>query len=263
MILDRIAESTRKRVEKAKYLRPFDVVKREAFADARQCADFGKALSTGDISCICEVKKASPSKGVIAADFPYTQIAQDYERSGASAISVLTEPDYFQGSDAYLSEIKSEVSIPVLRKDFTVDEYQIYEAKLIGADAVLLICSLLSTEQLKTYLKVCGDLGLHALVEAHDEAEIDSALDAGAEIVGVNNRDLKTFEVDLGLCIKLRKAVPRQIVFVAESGIKTAHDIKRMREAQVDAVLIGETLMRSPDKKATLDELRGDFNDSN
>ena len=206
---------------------------------------FEKALAKDGISYICEVKKASPSKGIIAEDFPYVQIAKDYENAGASAISVLTEPQWFKGENKYLQEISQNVKIPLLRKDFTVCEYQIYEAKVIGASAVLLICALLDTETIRKWIKICDSLGLSALVEAHTEEEVKSALDAGARVIGVNNRNLKDFTVDLTTCTRLRKLVPKEILFVGESGIKTAEDVQELREAGVNGLLIGETLMRN------------------
>lgn len=266
MILDTIAKATRSRVEEAKSKLSLEKLKEIIYDgvgvrsfDNRIAFAFERALASDNknIAFICEVKKASPSKGIIAEDFPYLEIAKDYERAGAAAISVLTEPDYFQGADQYLTDISDSVHIPVLRKDFIIDEYQIYEAKMIGADAVLLICSLLNTEELKKYLSVCNELGLSALVEAHTENEILSALEAGARVIGVNNRNLQTFEVDLNISIQLRALVPKDIIFVAESGIKTAEDISILREADVNAVLIGETLMRSQNKKEQLDKLRG------
>jgi indole-3-glycerol phosphate synthase len=221
---------------------------------------FEKALArkaaAGEIAFICEVKKASPSKGVIAADFPYLEIARDYQAAGADAISVLTEPDFFQGANAYLTEIKAQVSIPVLRKDFIIDAIQIYEASLIGADAILLICAILTTEQIKEYLGIADALGLSALVEAHDEAEVKQAMAVGARVIGVNNRNLKTFEVDLQNSIRLRQLVPPEILFVSESGIRTPEDIAKLRENGTNAALIGETLMRSGDKQGMLDQLR-------
>lgn len=225
--------------------------------DANTGFPFRKALSGDEISFICEVKRASPSKGLIAPDFPYLDIARDYERAGASAISCLTEPFWFKGRDEYLAEISNAVKIPVLRKDFTVDEYMIYQAKTLGASAVLLICSILSKEQLSEYLGIAHSLGLSALVEAHDEDEVRTALSVGAGIIGVNNRDLRTFTVDINNSARLRKLVPPEVLFVSESGIKTAADIEALRSNGTNAVLIGETLMRSPDKKAALDELRG------
>ena len=194
---------------------------------------------------------------MIAEDFPYLDIAREYEAAGASAVSVLTEPELFLGDDRYLAEIKQSVSIPVLRKDFTVDEYMIYRAALMGADAVLLICSLLDTETIKEYITICDVLGISALVEAHNEKETESALKAGARIIGVNNRDLRDFSVDIGNSLRLRRLVPDDVLFVAESGIRTAGDIKQLEQAGVNAVLIGETLMRAKDKKAELDLLRG------
>lgn len=218
---------------------------------------FYKALQKEGMSYICEVKKASPSKGLIAPDFPYVKIAKEYEKAGASAISCLTEPYYFKGSDAYLREIAETVSIPVLRKDFTVNLYMIYQAKVLGASAILLICAILDDEQLAEYLALANSLGLDALVEAHDAEEVARALKAGAQIVGVNNRDLKTFEVDVRNSIRLREQAPRDVLFVSESGIKTSEDIRKLYENEVDAVLIGETLMRSEDKKQALETLNG------
>jgi indole-3-glycerol phosphate synthase len=257
MILDMIAGFTRSRLEQLKMLVPLDEIKEKArTAAAGAPFRFENALKGGDISFICEVKKASPSKGLITEDFPYLQIAKEYEAAGASAVSVLTEPEYFQGSNSYLYAIRQGIEIPVLRKDFTVDEYQIYEAKTLGADAILLICALLDTETLKRYIDICDSLGLSALVEAHTEEEVRSALQAGARMVGVNNRNLQTFEVDLNTGIRLRRFVPDDKIFISESGIKTAQDIELLRQANVNAVLIGETLMRSKDKKAELNRLR-------
>lgn len=260
MFLEILAESARKRAENAKLRMSMDALKarlrertvgREPFA-------FEKALKSEGISFICEVKRASPSKGEIAPVFPYKTIAREYEKAGAHAVSVLTEPVYFKGSDGYLEEISARISIPVLRKDFIVDPYQLYESKLLGADAVLLICALLDTQTLKEYLKICDDLGLSALVEAHTREEVASALEAGARVIGVNNRNLRTFEVDIGTCITLRKLVPEPVVYVAESGIKSRENIIMLEKHGVDAVLIGEVLMRSLDKKAMLAYLKGD-----
>lgn len=259
MILDEIAVKTRERVAAARLQTSLEEMKRRAEAlDSNTGFPFEKALRADkDVAFICEAKKASPSKGVIAEDFPYLQIAKDYEAAGAAAISVLTEPFWFQGSNDYLKEIAAAVSIPVLRKDFTVDEYMIYEAKVLGASAVLLICAILDTETIRRYIGIADSLGLSALVEAHDEEEVRSALEAGARVIGVNNRDLKTFTVDIGNSARYRKLVPEEILFVSESGIRTAQDIQRLRENGTDAVLIGETLMRSEDKAAELQKLRG------
>lgn len=258
MILEKIAARTVQRVAEEKAAVPLSEMKKRAEAlDANTGFPFRKALSGDEISFICEVKRASPSKGLIAPDFPYLNIARDYERAGASAISCLTEPFWFKGRDEYLAEISNAVKIPVLRKDFTVDEYMIYQAKTLGASAVLLICSILSKEQLSEYLGIAHSLGLSALVEAHDEDEVRTALSVGAGIIGVNNRDLRTFTVDINNSARLRKLVPPEVLFVSESGIKTAADIEALRSNGTNAVLIGETLMRSPDKKAALDELRG------
>lgn len=256
-ILDTIAAYAKIRVEEAKKTLPPDEIKEQALAiNCITGFPFEQALSQGDISFICECKKASPSKGIIAEDFPYLTIAKEYEAAGASCISVLTEPKWFLGSNNHLKEIAQAVSIPCIRKDFTVDEYMIYEAKLLGASAVLLICSLLPEETLRDYIKICDTLGLSALVEAHDEREIASAVSAGARIIGVNNRNLKDFTVDIHNSENLRRLVPESVLFVAESGIRTTADIDILRKANVNAVLIGETLMRSPDKKAMLDKLR-------
>jgi indole-3-glycerol phosphate synthase len=252
-ILEQICAYTRERIEKQKQIAPQIV----ETARNMPVGNFGfeKALrrDDGEIAFICEVKKASPSKGVICEDFDHVEIAKSYVQSGASAISVLTEPKWFQGADSYLREIADVCSgvcssgvcnTPLLRKDFTVDEYMIYEAKTLGADAVLLICSVLSGEQIAQYIKIADSLGLSSLVETHDESEIETALRAGARVIGVNNRNLKTFEMDLGLSVRLRKLVPQEITFVAESGIKNREDVALLREAGVNAVLIGETLMR-------------------
>ncbi len=256
-ILDTLAQYAVQRCEKEKKIMPLTEARTKALSLKKKDRAFEKALSGNRLSFICEVKKASPSKGVIAEDFPYLDIAREYEAAGASAVSVLTEPELFLGDDRYLAEIKQSVSIPVLRKDFTVDEYMIYRAALMGADAVLLICSLLDTETIKEYITICDVLGISALVEAHNEKETESALKAGARIIGVNNRDLRDFSVDIGNSLRLRRLVPDDVLFVAESGIRTAGDIKQLEQAGVNAVLIGETLMRAKDKKAELDLLRG------
>lgn len=258
MILDKLAESSRRRVEERKRTRSLEELRREAEArNAQTGFPFETALGRQGLSFICEVKKASPSKGVIAKEFPYLQIASEYEAAGADAVSCLTEPEYFLGSDRYLEEIAGKISLPVLRKDFTVDPYMIYEAKILGASAVLLICAILDREEVREGIRIADSLGLSALVEAHDEAEVEKALDAGARIVGVNNRDLRTFQVDLDNSRRLRAMVPPDILFVSESGIRTPEDIRRLRENGTDAVLIGETFMRSPDKKKMICELRG------
>ncbi len=257
MILDTIAASTRERVAASKRIFSPEKIRREAEEmNARTGYPFYRALTEPDLSFICEVKKASPSKGIIAEDFPYLEIAREYEEAGAAAISVLTEPEYFKGNDRYLKEIAAQVQIPVLRKDFTVDAYQIYEAKLLGASAVLLICTLLETAVIKEYLAICQSLGLSALVEAHDEAEVESALQAGAQIIGVNNRNLQTFEVDITTSSRLRKLVPDDRLFVSESGISGPQEIDRLRKSGVNGVLIGETLMRCKDKKTEMIRLR-------
>lgn len=255
-ILDELADYAKERVAAAQSRIFAEDIRRQAVELSKGNFAFENALKKPDISFICECKKASPSKGLIAPDFPYLSIAKEYEAAGADCISVLTEPKWFLGKDRYLQEIAQAVSIPCLRKDFTVDEYMIYEAKLLGASAVLLICSILSKEQLKEYREISDDLGLSALVEAHDEKEVDMAIEAGARIIGVNNRNLKDFTVDTGNSTRLREQIPKDILFVSESGVKSAEDVARLREIGADAVLIGETLMRAKDKKAMLAALR-------
>lgn len=268
MILDLLAKAARERVKEAKRKVPLEELKAGLYEGLqvkrfhnREDFAFEKALRKDTISFICEVKKASPSKGEIAKDFPYLEIGLEYEAAGACAISVLTEPEYFKGSNTYLTKISKAVAIPVLRKDFTIDEYQIYEAKALGADAVLLICALLDVDTIKRYLEICDELGLSALVESHTKEEVQEAITAGARVIGVNNRNLDTFEVDIHNCTNLRELVPKEVLFVAESGIKTPEDIAVLKEVRVDAVLVGETLMRSKDKKKMIAYLRGDKGD--
>ena len=256
-ILDQLADYARQRVAASKAARPTAEVRRQALELPRGDFAFERALSEDDLAFICECKKASPSKGLIAPEFPYLDIAKDYEVAGAEAISVLTEPKWFLGSDDYLREIAASVAIPCLRKDFTVDEYMLFEAKLLGASAALLICAILDGAELMDYIQICDGLGLSALVEAHDEAEVEMALKAGAKIIGVNNRNLKDFTVDTGNSRRLRAMIPRNILFVSESGVKDAADVQAARAMGADAVLVGEALMRAPDRKAKLMELRG------
>ena len=268
-ILDEIAAHTRLRVAKAKETSPFETVRKQALSLAERQAKSGggpatfpfeQALSAPGLSFICEVKKASPSKGIIAENFPYLHIAREYEAVGAVAVSVLTEPEYFLGSDRYLREIAASVQIPALRKDFIIDPYQIYEAKILGAAAVLFICSLLKTETLFSYICAARELGLSALVEIHNEAEAESALRAGTRIIGINNRNLKTFEVDPGLTARLRRLIPAGIIVVAESGINSPDDIRALKDLGIDAVLVGESLMRAADKRRFLAELMAAYN---
>lgn len=257
MILDKIIVSTKKRVEKAKKEKSFECMKKEALSLSKNSEPvFEKALKKEKMSFICEIKKASPSKGIICEDFNYIKIAKEYESAGADAISVLTEPEFFMGSNKYLTEVKKEVNIPVLRKDFIVDLYQIYESKTLGADAILLICSALNFKELKDYMETAWRLGMSALIETHDEKEVEMALKAGANIIGVNNRDLKDFKVDLNNSIKLRKLIPEDKIFVSESGIKTKEDIELLHNNKTDAVLIGEGLIKSADIKQKLAELK-------
>ena len=255
-ILEQLAEYAVYRTEQAKKNLSLTEIKDQALSMKKGDFSLEKALQKPGMSFICECKKASPSKGLIAPEFPYLEIARQYEAAGADAISVLTEPKWFLGSDAYLREIADAVSIPCLRKDFTVDEYMIYEAKLLGASAVLLICSILGEEQIREYLAVCNTLGLSALVEAHDEAEVDMALQAGARVIGINNRNLKDFTVDTGNSSRLRARIPSEVLFVSESGVRGPEDVSRLQKIGADAVLVGETLMRADDKKQMLSKLR-------
>lgn len=258
-ILNEIADYTITRVEECKKLKSLEEVKAEALSLPKDNTfPFEKALGKSGISFICECKKASPSKGIIAEEFPYLDIALEYEKAGASCISVLTEPKWFLGKDEYLKTITSNVSIPCIRKDFVVDEYMIYEAKTLGAAAVLLICAILDADTIKRYISICDELGLSALVEAHDDAEIKMAIEAGARIIGVNNRNLKDFSVNVNNSKALRALVPENVLFVAESGIKTREDIAVLEESGVDAVLIGETMMLAKDKASMLKSLKGE-----
>jgi len=260
-ILDEIAGKTRLRVAAAKDTVPFEQVQKAARAlaenDTTAAFPFEGAIAAPGLSFICEVKKASPSKGIIAADFPYLNIAREYEAAGASAVSVLTEPDYFFGSDHYLREIAAELAIPALRKDFVIDPYQIYEAKILGAQAVLFICALADDQTLGQYIKIAAELGLSSLVEIHDEAEAEQAVKAGARIIGINNRNLKNFNVDLAVTTRLRSLIPAGILVVAESGITSPQDVRALSGLNLDAVLVGESLMRAADKKRFLAELKG------
>ena len=257
-ILERLAEHAAERVAAAKEKLSAEEIKSRALVMPKGDFAFERALARQGLSFICECKKASPSKGIIAEDFPYLDIACRYEEAGADCISVLTEPKWFLGSTDYLREIAANVSIPCLRKDFTVDEYMIYEAKLLGASAVLLICSILSPEQIEEYLGVCESLGLSALVETHNEAEVRTAVSAGARIIGVNNRDLTNFTVNTENSSRLREIVPPEVLFVSESGVKGREDTRRLEAIGADAVLIGEALMKAPDIAAKLRELRGE-----
>lgn len=257
VMLDKIVAKTEERLIEAKKNKSLDELKDEVSKlEITKDFPFKKALNDPQIAIISEVKKASPSKGVIAEDFDYISIAKEYEEAGASAISVLTEPYFFQGSNDFLKEISEVVSIPLLRKDFVIDEYMIWEAKLLGASAVLLIVSILDIVQLKKFLDLAHDLGLSAIVETHDAVEIRTAMNVGAEIIGVNNRNLADFTVDIDNSISLRRCVSDNILFVSESGIKTTEDVTRLKENNVDAVLIGETLMKSNDKKSLIAELK-------
>lgn len=260
MILDELADYARLRVAKDKEENSIEVLQ-ELCCNSnahpnrpRFC--FEQALRQDGLSFICEVKKASPSKGVIAKHFPYLEIAKQYEQAGADCISCLTEPKWFLGSDKIFTDIREAVHTPMIRKDFTVDEYQIYQAKLMGADAVLLICAILDTKTIASYLELCDNLGLTALVEAHDAAEIQSAVAAGARVIGVNNRNLKDFSVDFSNASRLRDLIPPECIYVAESGVSCVEDVAALRQVGADAVLMGEVLMRAKDKASLLAQMR-------
>ena len=258
MILDKIVEATKIRVAKEKEVETLEAVKAAALALPSDTGfPFEAALRQQDFNFICEVKKASPSKGIIAEHFPYLDIAKEYEVAGAAAISVLTEPDFFKGDKKYLQEIASTVKIPVLRKDFIIDEYQIYQAKVWGASAILLICACLDVPTLTKFRELADSLGLSSLVEAHDEQEVQMAIDCGARIIGVNNRNLKDFTVDVQNSVRLRNLVQDDVIFVSESGLETPEDIQVLRDNNIGVALMGETFMRSPNKIEKLAYLYG------
>ncbi|MBS7007173.1 indole-3-glycerol phosphate synthase TrpC [Anaerostipes sp.] len=257
MILDEIVEKRREQLEREKENVPFEEMREMALNSKRTSLDFKAALQAEGISIISEVKKASPSKGIISEDFRPAEQAEAYEKAGASAISCLTEEHYFKGAAKYLADIRAIVSIPILRKDFIFDEYQIYEAKVLGADAVLLIAAILKEEEILKFRRLAESLGLYCLTEVHNEEELDKVIRCKCDIIGINNRDLKTFHVDLDTTKNLAAKIPYDAVLVSESGMKDGADIKTVREYGADAVLIGETLMRSDNIKMTIDELRG------
>lgn len=261
-ILDKICETTKERIEKEKQKISLVEVRKNAESikniEKEKYFNFEKAIGKKEkINFICEIKKASPSKGIIAEDFDYIEIAKDYQKAGADAISCLTEPHYFLGADEYLKAIKETVNIPVLRKDFIIDEYMIYKSKNIKADAILLIAAVLDKYKLKDYFDIANDLGLSSLFEIHNEEELEKVLNLNPRIIGVNNRDLKTFEVDINNSVRLRKLIPNNIIFVSESGIKCREDIKTLEENKTNAVLIGESLMTKKDKEKEIKKLRG------
>lgn len=257
-ILDTIAAYAKVRVEQDKETLPLEQLKEMVKVPFPEENLFYQNIKKPGLRFICEIKKASPSKGIIVEEFPYVEIAKEYVAAGADCISCLTEPKWFLGSDQIFTEIRKSVKTPMIRKDFVVDEYQIYQAKVMGSDAILLICAILDKDTIAKYLNICHSLGMVAIVETHDDKEIREAVEAGAKIIGVNNRNLKDFTVDIDNSQKLRSLVPEDILFVAESGIKTPEDIKSLKEAKVDAVLIGETLMRAKDKTLMLKKLRGE-----
>lgn len=255
MILDQLVAATKRRIALRKADCPLSTLRTRVLTDLTSPTTgeaFYKALRKPELSFICEIKRASPSKGLIAPDFPYLEIAKTYYSAGAEVISVLTEPDFFLGKDQYLSDISQSVPTPLLRKDFVIDEYMIYEAKAMGASGILLICAILTDEQLADYLTIAEGLGLSVLVETHNEEEVERALRAKAKMIGVNNRNLRDFRVDPETCIRLRSMVPKDVVFVAESGIQTPEDLAKLNQQGIDAVLIGEAFMRSTDPSALL-----------
>lgn len=261
-ILDKICETTKERIEKEKQKISLVEVRKNAESvkniEKEKYFNFEKAIGKKEkINFICEIKKASPSKGIIAENFDYIEIAKDYQKAGADAISCLTEPHYFLGSDEYLKAVKETVNIPVLRKDFIIDEYMIYKSKNIKADAILLIAAVLDKYKLKDYFDIANDLGLSSLFEIHNEEELEKVLNLNPRIIGVNNRDLKTFEVDINNSVRLRKLIPNNIIFVSESGIKSREDIKTLEENKTSAVLIGESLMTKKDKEKEIKKLKG------
>ncbi len=256
-ILTRLADHAKERVAADKALHPLEELRERCkTTNIRDGLCFEKALRQDGIRFICEVKKASPSKGVISEDFPYLEIAKDYEAAKADCVSCLTEPKWFLGSDKIFTDIRSAIDLPMIRKDFTVDAYQLYQAKLMGADCVLLICALLDTAAIEKYLGICEELRLSALVETHDSEEIASAVKAGARLIGVNNRNLKDFSVDFGNAARLRDLIPASCTYVAESGVKSPEDVRLLKSIGADAVLMGEVLMRAPDKAKMLREMR-------
>lgn len=256
-ILEMLADHARERVASDMESFPLELMRAHAKELGRGGGKtFENALKKSGLSFICEVKRASPSKGLIAPDFPYVDIAREYENAGAECISCLTEPKWFLGSDKIFRDIRAAVKTPMLRKDFTVSEYQIYQARVMGADAVLLICSILDTATVHKYLGICSDLGLAALVEAHDESEISSAVSARASIIGVNNRNLRDFSVDFSNAAKMRDLIPSNCLYVAESGVKSPEDAALLKNIGADAALIGEALMRADDKAACLAAMR-------
>lgn len=256
MILDELAEYARARVENAKKRISFQEIRERAMSLPKGNFRFQRALENNEMSFICEIKRASPSKGIISEEFPYLEIAKEYEAAGAQCISCLTEPKWFMGSDEIFCDIRSKVNLPMLRKDFTVDEYQLYEARCMEADAVLLICALLDTKTIFQFLMRCEEMRICAIVEAHDEEEIKSAVSAGARLIGINNRNLKDFTVDFTNTLKLKDKIPADILLIAESGIKSQEDIKALKKAGVDAVIIGESLMKAKNKGELLESFR-------
>ena len=256
MILDDIVAVKQKKLSDLMQKMPLDALQKKIEDRPANPKDFHHALKKPGISVIAEVKKASPSKGVIKSDFDPETIARQYNEYGADAVSVLTEEDFFLGCNEYLKTVKAVTHIPVLRKDFIIDIWQVYESRMIGADAILLIVGILTDKQLRTYRETAQSLGMHALVEVHNEEELARALDSGTEIVGINNRNLKTFDVSLETTEKLASKISPGKTIVSESGIKNAEDIRYLKQLGVDAVLVGETLMRAGSIKDQLDQFK-------
>ena len=257
MILDDLVTATKKRMAAEKRIYSLEELKQQSQkAPMKNPQLIVDKLLEPKLTFIAEIKKASPSKGVIVQDFPYLEIAQEYQANKIDMISVLTEPDYFQGNLKYLQQITQEVDLPVLRKDFTIDSYMIYQAKIAQASLILLIVAILSDGQLKDYLKLAKELGLAAIVEVHDETELKRALRAKSKIIGINNRNLKDFSVNFNNSLKLKKLIPADIPVIAESGIKTKTDIKLLKKAGINGVLIGETFMKAKNKAEIINDFK-------
>jgi indole-3-glycerol phosphate synthase len=255
VILDTIVAHKQEEIQRQKNLLPLSAL-RQTLRNSSSTRDFKAVISTpGQINLIAEVKKASPSKGIIREDFDPITIAQIYQSSGAAAISVLTDERFFQGHLSYLTTIRKTTSIPLLRKDFIIDEYQIYQARAAGADAILLITAILELRTMQTFLNIAHSLHLDCLVEVHTESELKKVLDTDAQIIGINNRDLKTFQTSLDTTARLRRLIPKDKVIVSESGIHSREDVRRLREDDINAILVGESLMRSADINTKMKEL--------
>jgi indole-3-glycerol phosphate synthase len=253
-MLDRIVAQKREQVEQKKRAAPLTYLQ-ERIARQNPVLDLAPALKGEHIRLIAEVKQASPSRGVLTSNFSPSRLAQTYAEGGAAAISVLTEENYFMGRTEYLAEIKEGVGLPLLRKDFIFDNYQVYESRAYGADALLLIAGILSQGQLNELISLSHSLGLRCLVEVHSESEVEMAVLSETEIIGINNRDLRTFAIDIKTTRRLRPLVPKEKIVVSESGIKSRKDMEKLRKWGVDAVLVGEALITAGDVRAKMNEL--------